>query len=102
MAVPFGYPTNITDFTGIINYSNTISEGFLGVGILLMTFVITFVLGKNYSTDKALGFSGFITFLIGLLLRASGLINNTTMNILIFMIVGIIVYVWFLSKKEEI
>jgi hypothetical protein len=95
MAVPFSYPPeNMTSILDLFSHANTLTDGFLGVGILIAIAIIAFITTKAFSTEKAFGFSGFLSLLVAILLRFMGLINNTVLYITIIAFVGIMIWVY--------
>lgn len=99
----FPYPSeNISSVIGLMDYANSITNGFLGLGILLVISVISFLVTKNYSSDKAFGFSMFITFLVALLLRFMNLITDAIFYIVIISFAGVTIYLWYSRQQEQI
>jgi len=104
MAVPFPYPDN--NITGIVTFlqhvnSMTVVGGtsFLGVGILIIIGFVSFLSTKAYSSDKALGFAGFLTLISAILLRFMELIND---SVLIITVIIFIASVIFLMRERGI
>ena len=103
MANPFSYPSsNLTSIEQLLPYVNTLTGGYFGVIILLCIFVITFIAGKAFSTEKALSFSGFLTLIVGIMFRMLGMINDGVLGFIIIMFVGIVIYLWFSRQQENI
>jgi len=93
MAVPFPYPdNNLTSLFSFMQYANELVsvDGFawLGTFILIIVYFVSFLTTKNFSTERALGFSTFLGLITALLLRFLELINDTifTMSIILFII----------------
>jgi uncharacterized membrane protein len=71
--------TNSSAYAGlteIFNYVNYLTNGALGVSILLVVGIITFISTKNYSWDRSFAFSSFITLIVAILLRFLTLIGD--------------------------
>ena len=66
-----------TDIVGTTQAANNLAGGFLGIGILIMTFAILLVAFKNYEGKKALAASSFITTLVAIFLRLLTMIDDT-------------------------
>lgn len=102
MANPFAYPSsNLTSVEQLLPYVNSITGGYFGVIILMSIFIITFIAGKSFSTEKALSFSGFLTLIVGIMFRMLGLINDGVLGFIVIMFVGIVIYLWFSRQQES-
>lgn len=101
MTVPFPYPGNMTSVMGLLNFSNTLVEGFLGTGILIAIAVISFLVTKAFSTEKSFAFSGFLTLLSAILLRFMSLISDIVLSFVVFAFVGIVIWL-FVSRNQEV
>lgn len=102
MAVPFPYPSeNMSGIFDLFVHANTLTGGFLGIGILIVIAVISFISTKAFSTDKSFAFSMFFTLLIAIFLRFMDLITNNVLYICIvlFLISAIWIY---LSRNQEL
>jgi uncharacterized membrane protein len=62
--------------TQIFNYVNYLTNGALGVSILIIVGFIGFISTKNYSFDRSFAFSSFITLIVAILLRFTNLIGD--------------------------
>jgi hypothetical protein len=62
--------------TQTFNYVNYLTGGLLGISILLIVGLVTFISTKNYSWDRSLAFSSFIMLIVGILLRFLSLISD--------------------------
>lgn len=102
MVNAFAYPSsNLTSIEQLLPFVNTLTGGFFGVVVLLMIFVITFIAGKSFSTEKALSFSGFLTLIVGIMFRMLGLINDGVLTFLIIGFIGIVIYMFFSRQQES-
>jgi len=94
-------PSNITSIEMLLPHINTVSEGYFGTVILLTIFSITFIIGKRYSTEKALSFSSFLTLLIGIMFRMLNVINDGVLTFIIMFFIGIVIYMFFSRQQES-
>lgn len=100
MAVPFEYPPeNMSMGVGLLNYANTLVEGWLGTGLLIFIAIIALISTKSFSTEKSFGFTAFLIFIIGLLFRFMNLINDAVFHVTILMLVGAVV--WLVTSREQ-
>lgn len=103
MAVPFQYPSeNVSNIIDFINYANYLTNGVMGIVFLIIIAVISFVVSKGFSNEKAFGFSGFLTLITAILFRFMGLINDAVMYIVVVVVVAVIVLMWNTRKQEEV
>lgn len=71
--------TNGTAFAGlteVFGYVNYLTNGVLGIAILLIVGFISFISTKNYSWDRSLAFTSFITMIVAIMLRFLDLIGD--------------------------
>ena len=93
MTNPFLYPPeNMTGIVQLITYVNTLVDGFLGVAILIIVGFIAFFSTKSYSTDRAMGFSTFLTLITALFLRFLSLINDAVLLLVIILFIGALIF----------
>ena len=98
-----GYPPeNMTGIFGLFSHANTLTEGFLGTGILIAVAVVAFLTTKMFSTEKAFGFAGFLSLLVAILLRFMDLISDTVLYITIIAFVGILVWLYSMREQETV
>jgi len=108
MAVPFEYPPdNMTGIVDMLNHvanlvnTNSTIGGFFGVGILIVIAVVSFMITKTVSSEKAFVFSGFITLISAILLRFMNLISDGIMYVVVILFAGIVVWLW-MSRQQEV
>jgi len=75
MPAPFPMP-NATNITGIATYANTVTGGWFWSLILVAIFMVTFLVQKNYPTERAFVSSSFLTFLSAIFMFILGLIAD--------------------------
>ena len=89
--------TNVTNITDLLVQANNYSP--FWVGMLLMIFSIFFISFMNYGFTIALIASGFIGFLLGVMLTYLGLVSwHWTLLLFGIMLIGIIYSIW--SKRD--
>jgi len=95
----FADPNNLTDFSKISVYMNTVTDGWFWT-IILMSYAITmflFLNSFNGETAKNLHSVFLSTFIIGVLLYAGGLI---TPYILLFVMIMWGLSAWFMRVSR--
>jgi len=103
MPQPFPMPSdNMTGIFDLFGYANTLTDGFLGTGILIAVAVVAFLTTKMFSTEKAFGFAGFLSLLVAILLRFMDLISDTVLYITIIAFVGILVWLYSMREQETV
>ncbi len=86
---------------GLIQYINDVSTGgWLGLSLLLLFGLISFLALKSYITEKALVASSFITLLMSILLVGLGILEIHWVTV-IFSILAISVFMALLSKRNQ-
>jgi hypothetical protein len=102
MTSVFEYPTNITGINELVLFANNLTNGFLGIGILLSTFIITFAISSvSGSIERPLGISSFLTFLASLILYAMGIIQQGTLTTVLILFCFSVAYIWFSSSRNN-
>jgi hypothetical protein len=69
----------------------------LGIGFILMIGVVSFIASKEFSYDRALGVSGFITLISGFIILRLGWISN---QIFVLVIIYFIIGLYYLIKER--
>ena len=57
-------------------YTNTLIDGWLGPGMLIMIFFVSFLATKGFTSDRAFGFASFMTLIAAIFLRFLELVND--------------------------
>lgn len=93
MVNPFAYPdNNITGLVPLLQYINDLTYvngvAYLGIAILIAVFFVSFLATKTFTSDRAFGFSTFLTMIVAVFLRFLSLINDWVfaLTIIIFII----------------
>ena len=103
MAVPFPYPgDNMTSVFDLMSHANVLTDNFLGTGILIAIAIIAFITTKQFSSDKAFGFAGFLSLLVAILLRFMNLINDAVLYITIVAFVGVLIWLYSMREQETV
>jgi hypothetical protein len=63
----FNMSNNATGIVEMLNYNNTVTDNFFGVGIIIAVFFVLFVAMKSHETETALSSSLLISTLIAYL-----------------------------------
>ena len=96
----FTFPdNNVSGIIEFLNYTNSTTGGFLGIGILIIIGFVSFFATKSYTSERAMAFAGFITLISAILMRFIGLINDQTMFIVIVLFVLSVI---FLMRERDI
>lgn len=99
--IPFDYPPeNMTSILDLFSHANVLTNGVLGIGILVVIAVISIIATKSLSTEKSFGFAGFLTLIVAILLRFMDLINDSVLYIVIIAFVGCMIWL-FTSREQE-
>lgn len=78
-------PYNLTQMSGqntlygFMTGANAISDGYIGIMTVIVTFIIAFVWFKTFESKKAFAGASFITALIAMILRVLTWINDPVM-----------------------
>lgn len=76
--MPYTYPniTGTSSFVDLFVYANDTLSGGFGLGIMALVFMISFIVFKNYTTERALIVSLYITTITGIFLFILGLVTE--------------------------
>ena len=88
---------NVTGMLQLFTYANNITNNWLGAGILLAVWVISFVAMKQFRVERAMAASTFMVSIIGILLRMLGFVTD---KIVILSVLALAVSVFWLFKRE--
>ena len=75
---------NITGFYEAFVYFNSITGDFFVLGLLLSIFAILYIIFDRWGMDKALAVSGFISFVLTGILRATGQASDSILILFMF------------------
>ena len=94
-------PYNLTNISGSSNLydfmteANVLADGYIGVFIVIVMWLILFMAFKKFETKIAFTTSSFIVALISILLKIMGWINTSYMTVPIIMVaIGFIWLTW--------
>ncbi len=91
---------NTIDYGQVLVGINNASGGWLGFGILLTIFVVSFVAFKAYSSAKAFATSMFITFITSLMLTGLNLISPFILGFVAILFAASFVFVHLESSNS--
>lgn len=96
------YPTNFSDgqnvssIAGLLTYSNYVTNGTLGIGLLIVIFMMSFLGGAMLNVRKSLLSASFITFIFSMYFMRLQLIS---VGVVMVIIIAFIVFL-ILGAKE--
>ena len=68
--------TNITGVTGLLQYNNTVTDGYFGMFFLAALWIVSFLALSTYRKDAAIVPATFVTWLVCALFVAIGLADT--------------------------
>ena len=97
------YPNeSIQGMVGFMQYTNTLVNGWLGPGMLIMIGLVSFLATKNFTTDRAFGFASFITMIAALFLRFMDLINDGILYMVAVIFIASLIFLMRERDTEEL
>lgn len=99
MAADWFAQPNITNYTGIVDYANQVTDNIFGVSLPWMIFIVAFITlnGYGYRTERSALVSGYIAWVMSILMRVLGWVPDYVV-VLFAIITGVGV---FLAYKEK-
>jgi len=82
---------------GVANFLDVGAGSMMGIGFILVIGMVSFIASKEFSYDRALGVSGFITLIAGFIILRLGWISN---QIFILVVIYFIVGLYYLVKER--
>jgi hypothetical protein len=76
MTAPFPSPVNMTNYTAIFEYANTVTDSWFVPLFLIALLVVIFLSLIRYDFKRAGFVSFFITFIVSAMVRAIGLVPD--------------------------
>jgi len=76
---------NVTGFYDMLTYGNSVTGNYFGLGLVLSLFMIFFITFRRFGNDVAFTSSSFISFILSVLLRATGLLGDIWVIVFIIM-----------------
>jgi len=71
------YPApNVTSVTSFLFYPNIVTGGWFWTMILAAIFIVLFIVGKIFTTERAFAVASFVTLLAAVILRAIDFIGD--------------------------
>lgn len=99
--LPFPEPTNVTNMLALFQHANVLTGNLLGVFILAMIGVVTFVATKNYSYERAFAYSAFTCLIVSIMLIFLDMIPFFVLFLCICLMIGAIIVLWREREREE-
>lgn len=88
---------NVTGMLQLFNYANSVTNSWLGTGLLFAVWVISFMTMKQFRAEKAMAASMFMTSVLGVIMRMLGWVTD---KIVIICALGLAISVFWLFKRE--
>lgn len=98
MAFPVPTAGNQT-FVDLMSYSNTVSDGWMGIGMLMAIFIIFFTTLLGFSPLRAFSTSSFITAIIAILFAGMQIISVQVLVITIILFSAGIAVLYFMERN---
>lgn len=100
MPTNYTMPTNITGFASLGEYANVVTNNLFGIMILVAIAVMIFILlNIRFTNRDSVAVAGFITALLGILMRFINWINDLTLYSVIAL--GFFCIMYFMFTKEN-
>jgi len=97
--------SNVTSFLILMREVNILTTidgiSYLGIGILMMVGFVAFLTTKNYSTERSLGFSTFLSLVTAIFLRVLGFINDWILTVVSICFALALILLWRERGVEE-
>jgi hypothetical protein len=87
-----------TGIVGFLQYINSITQGALGLIIVVMVGLVSFLASKSGDSSDSFVYSTFFMMIVAVLLRFLSLINNYVLGAVLALF---IVAMWMLFTKER-
>jgi len=84
--------TNVTDFPGLMEYNNMVTDGMFSLWIILGVWMVMFLATANRPKPVALTFASFVTCVITVLLSVLGLVSGDVVAVMAIITVGSFAY----------
>lgn len=84
--------TNVTDFPGLMEYNNTVTDGMFGLWIIIAVWMVMFLSTANRPKPVSLTFASFVACVVTVLLSLIGLVSGDVVAIMTIITVGSFAY----------
>jgi len=91
------YPTNLTNATGLLQYTNTVTSGWFGVVLCFVIGMVSYLATKNFDNKRAFLVSSWVMALSSIFMRLMGLISDFWIFIF-FIAVGL--SIWYMRVED--
>lgn len=91
---------NITNYTGMVEYANTVTGGVFGSSLPWLVFIVSFIglTGFGYKTEQSLVVSGYLAWVLSILMRLLGWVPDY-MVVIFAVIVSVSMLLIYKSSK---
>ncbi len=98
--MPYAQPGNDTTLLGLMQYTNSVTQNFYGILILLLVYIgmVVTLLNKGNEPKDVFGGVGYFTAFLAVIIRIGGLIDNITMFLAFGGLAFPIIWLWYSSK----
>lgn len=96
----FPYPNGTDSIIGLIQYDNTVTQGYFGLVVLIGFFLVAFLSLKEFETGKALAGASFLTGVLGMFLWLMDILADKLVW-LPFIMLAFTVGLWLTFFKES-
>jgi len=84
-----GQDYNITNYTSMVGYAQTVTSGMFGIFLVIMIYVITFVItSRRMVPGVSFVIASYFTLMMSVMLRIMNLVNDQLVLLLIVLTVG--------------
>jgi len=91
--------TNITDFPGMMEYNNTVTDGMFALWIIIGVWMVMFLATANRPKPVSLTFASFVTVVVTVLLSTLGMVSGDVVAIVAIIAVGSFAYLTLQPKN---
>jgi len=95
-------PDNMTGFVEFLQYTNYLTGNLIGLGILLVIYIVSFIATKAYPSDRSIIFSAFFGTIVAILLRFLDLIGDVLLTVSILILAGALWYLYNERGSEQV
>lgn len=93
--MPLTNPENLTNTVQLLQWMNTVSDQRLGVAMLIVFGLTTFLTLKTYESEKAFAAASFVIGLLSCFFAFIGIVSmSITLLCVVFAAIGLFMLVW--------
>ena len=94
--------TMITNVSGIFQLANNNTAGWFWFAILIMIFVVLLLSTLNFGIEISATMSSLICLALAMLLNYMGLVGLRGILLFFSLFIGMIIYIYFTSARENV